>query len=70
MIRAMTRTMHAWRKANACIRSGQHRKAIYWLSRMQEILSGPPPRRQHDSAAITYLFGAAAVLVVVCIAMR
>ena len=34
----MTRTMHAWRKANAYVRSGQHDRAIYWLSRTQAIL--------------------------------
>jgi hypothetical protein len=40
----MTRTMRAWRKANAYVRSGQHDKAIYWLSRTQEILEVGPPR--------------------------
>ena len=34
----MTRTMHAWRKANAYVRSGQHDRAIYWLSRTQVLL--------------------------------
>jgi hypothetical protein len=34
----VTRTMHAWRKANAYVRSGQHDRAIYWLSRTQVLL--------------------------------
>jgi len=29
----MTKTMRAWRKANAYVRSGHHAKAAYWLSR-------------------------------------
>src|SRR3984893_10568617 len=41
----MTRTMHAWRKANAYVRSGQHDRAIYWLSRTQAILDAGPPCR-------------------------
>jgi hypothetical protein len=41
----MTKTMRAWRKANAYVRSGQHEKAIYWLTRTQEILDSGPPRR-------------------------
>jgi hypothetical protein len=28
------------------VRSGQHAKAIYWLSRTQAILDGDGPRRQ------------------------
>jgi len=40
----MTRTMRAWKKANAYVRSGQHEKAIYWLSRTQEILDAGPAR--------------------------
>jgi hypothetical protein len=41
----MTKTMRAWRKANAFVRSGQHAKAIYWLSRTVEVLEAgrPPP---------------------------
>jgi hypothetical protein len=38
----MTRTMHAWRKANAYVRSGQHDRAIYWLWRTQAILDAGP----------------------------
>ena len=41
----MTRTMHAWREANAYVRSGQHDRAIYWLSRTQAILDAAPPCR-------------------------
>jgi hypothetical protein len=40
----MTRTMRAWRKANAYVRSGQHAKAIYWLNRTVEILETGRPR--------------------------
>jgi hypothetical protein len=40
----MTQTMRAWRKANAYVRSGQHAKAIYWLSRTVEILENGRPR--------------------------
>ena len=41
----MTKTMRAWRKANVYVRSGQHDKAVHWLSRTLEILNGGPPRR-------------------------
>jgi hypothetical protein len=41
----MTKTMRAWRKANAYVRSGQHDKAIYWLSRTLKVLDDGPPRR-------------------------
>jgi hypothetical protein len=41
----MTKTMRAWRKANAYARSGQHEKAIHWFLRTQEILDAGPPRR-------------------------
>jgi hypothetical protein len=40
----MTRTMRAWRKANSYVRSGQHEKAIYWLSRTHKILAAGPPK--------------------------
>jgi hypothetical protein len=52
----MTRTMRAWRKANAYVRSGQHEKAIYWLSRTQKILDAGPPgpsRFKHLDAGYT-----------------
>jgi hypothetical protein len=39
----MTKAKRAWRKANAYVRSGQHDKAIYWLSRTQAILDGIDP---------------------------
>jgi hypothetical protein len=35
----MTEAKRAWRNANAYVRSGQHQKAIYWLSRTQAILN-------------------------------
>jgi hypothetical protein len=40
----MTRMMCAWCKANACVRSGQHEKAIHWLLQTQEILEAGPLR--------------------------
>jgi hypothetical protein len=45
-----TKTMRAWRKANAYVRSGQHEQAIYWLQRTQAILDGPRPSRQRKEA--------------------
>src|SRR5271166_764320 len=42
----MTKTMRAWRRANAYVRSGQHDKAVYWLQRTQAILDSPRPSRQ------------------------
>ena len=42
-VTVMTTTMRAWKKANAYVRSGRHEKAIYWLSRVQEILDAGPP---------------------------
>jgi hypothetical protein len=41
----MTKTMRAWRKANAYVKSCQHDKAIHWLLRTQEILDAGRPRR-------------------------
>jgi hypothetical protein len=65
----MTQMMRAWRKANAYVRSGQHAKAIYWLSRTQAILDGDRPRRRHsESTGTDYLLAALFVLVVVWIA--
>ena len=59
----MTRAMHAWRKANAYVRSGQHEKAIYWLARTHAILDGEPPRqRLGDGMNATYIAGAFIVL--------
>jgi len=66
----MTRMMRAWRKANAYVRSGQHAKAIYWLSRTQAILAGgrPRQRRLEGMDTIGYMLAALFVLVVVWIA--
>jgi hypothetical protein len=65
----MTRTMSAWCKANAYIRAGNHRKAIYWLSRTQEILDGGPPQRRGDGLGSTYVLSALGVLFIIWIAM-
>jgi hypothetical protein len=65
----MTKAKRAWRKANAYVRSGQHAKAIYWLSRTQAILDGDRPRRQriYDMDA-GYLLAALVVVVLLCVA--
>jgi hypothetical protein len=65
----MTRAKRAWRKANACVRSGQHAKAIYWLSRTQAILDGDRPRRRRgDDWKDGYMLAAAVVLVLLWVA--
>ena len=53
----MTKAKGAWRKANVHVRSGQHAKAIYWLSRTIAILDGGQPRRHRrkDVAALFVL---------------
>jgi len=62
----MTRTMHAWRKANAYVRSGQHAKAIYWLSRTQALLDSEPKRSMRaDAIEASYMLGGLAVLIVI-----
>ena len=62
----MTRTMRAWRKANAHVRSGQHAKAAYWLSRTLAILDREQlPRRRWKYIEADYLLAALFVLVVV-----
>ena len=64
----MTKTMRAWRKANAYVRSGQHAKAAYWLSRTLAILDGERLRRRRlEGMEIDCLLGALFVLVVVLI---
>jgi len=60
----MTRTMRAWRKANTCIRSGQHRKAIDWLFRTQEILEGGLPPRKEDWASTYVLIAIVGLLII------
>jgi hypothetical protein len=58
--------MRAWRKANAYVRSGQHAKAIYWLSRTQALLDGEPKRPMRvDGMEVSCMLGALAVLIVV-----
>jgi hypothetical protein len=65
----MTQTMRAWRRANAYVGSGQHAKAIYWLSRTQAILDGDRPRRQRLNGMDTgYILTALFVSVLVWIA--
>jgi hypothetical protein len=60
----VTKTMRARRKANAYIRSGQHEKAVYWLSRTVAILDGERPRRRRlDGMDTGYMFGALGILV-------
>ena len=62
----MTRTMHAWRKANGYVRSGQHAKAIYWLSRTQALLDSEPKRPMRaDVMEASYMLVGLAVLIVV-----
>jgi hypothetical protein len=65
----MTRTMRAWRKANAHVRSGQHDKAIYWLSRTVRILDGERPnKRRLDDMNAAYMLGALTILLALWIA--
>jgi len=60
----MTEAKRAWRNANAYVRSGQHQKAIYWLSRTQAILNGERPRRRRgDGMDESYILGALVVLI-------
>ena len=59
----MTKAKRAWRKANAYVRSGQHDKAIYWLSRTQAILDGDRPHRRRLRGIDTgYMLGALIVV--------
>jgi hypothetical protein len=45
-----------WRKANAYVRSGQHAKAAYWLSRTLAMLDRhQPPRRRSKYMETDYL---------------
>lgn len=65
----MTRTMRAWRKANAYVRSGHHAKAAYWLSQTLAMLDGNlSPRRRTKYIDADYLLAALFMLVVVLIA--
>jgi len=58
--------MHAWRKSNAYVRSGQHAKAIYWLTRTQALLDSEPKRpMRSDVIEATYMLGGLAVLIVI-----
>jgi hypothetical protein len=60
----MTRVMHAWRKGNAYVRSGQHDRAIYWLSRAVDLLeAGPPTPSRLKRMDPGYMFAALVFLV-------
>jgi hypothetical protein len=66
----MTRTMRAWRRANACVRDGNHANAVYWLTRTQAILDGARPRRKHSDGMDTgYLITAVVVMLAFWIVM-
>jgi hypothetical protein len=65
----MTRAGRAWRKANGYVRSGQHAKAIKWLSRTIEILDSEPRRAPRvDGVDLSYVAGALVVLVALWVA--
>ena len=64
----MTRTMRAWRKANAYVRSGDHAKSAYWLSRTLAMLDGNRAPRRPKYIDADYLLAALFMLVVVLIA--
>ena len=66
----MTTMMCAWRQANAYMRSGEHAKAVYWLSRTLAILDNERPRRHRLAGMDTdYLLAALFISVVVWIAI-
>jgi len=56
-------------EANAHMRSGEHAKAVYWLSRTLAILDNERPRRRRlEGMDIEYLLAALFISVVVWIA--
>jgi hypothetical protein len=62
----MTDARCAWCKANAYVRSDQYARAVYWLSRTQEILNGDRPRRQRLKRMDTdYILAALSVVLFV-----
>jgi len=62
----VTKAKHAWCKANAYVKAGQHEKAIRWFSRTIAILDGKRPRRQRfEGAEMSYALGMLGVLLVV-----
>ena len=64
----MTKTVRAWRRANAYVRSGQHEKAIYWLQRTQAILDGPRTRRKrHEGLDTGFMLIALFALIVILV---
>jgi hypothetical protein len=65
----MTKAKGAWRKANVHVRSGQHAKAIYWLSRTIAILDGGQPSRHRlKDIDAGYMFAVLFVLVLLWVA--
>jgi hypothetical protein len=65
----VTKAKRTWCKANAYVRSGQHEKAVYWLSRTLAILDGEPPRRQRgDGMNASYVLGALVVVIALWVA--
>jgi hypothetical protein len=66
----MTRARRAWRKANAYVRSSQHDKAIFWLSRTQAILDGDRPhRRRLEGIDTGCMLGALIVVIALWVAV-
>ena len=62
----MTRAKRAWVKGNRYMKSGQHRKAVYWFEQTQLILSeARPPRRRHGRMDLGYMLAAFAALVLI-----
>ena len=62
----MTKAKRAWHKGNIYVKSGQHAKAIYWLSRTQAILDRPRPnpKRQNGMDAGYMLVALAALILI------
>jgi hypothetical protein len=66
--KGMTKTMRAWRKANAYVHSGQHAKAIYSLQLTEAILDSHRPSRQRKQGLDAgFLLIARFVSVVICL---
>jgi hypothetical protein len=65
----MTRAKRAWCKANFYVRSGQHEKAIFWLSRTVTILDGKPPKPHRlEGLDMSYMVGAVVIMLAIWIA--
>jgi protein-S-isoprenylcysteine O-methyltransferase Ste14 len=59
----VTKAKRAWRNGMRCVRSGQHTKAIYWLSRTVAILDSDPPTWSPQPATHVVGYVIAAVLI-------